>query len=71
MSSKPERPLVQNPISHLILGAIHNPERLGEMFRDGMRETAEVLLEELATRIGPPRGEPIQKEVEENDDSNS
>lgn len=49
-----DRPLVSNPLAHILLGAIHRPENLGPMVRDGIRETAGAILEELGIRLQTP-----------------
>jgi hypothetical protein len=47
----PDKPLVANPIAHVIFGAIHNPRSLGPMLRDALEETAEVLLDEAVAAM--------------------
>jgi len=45
------RPLVSNPLSHILLAAIRNPSSLAPMACDALRETSGVLLEQLGVRL--------------------
>lgn len=51
---QPPRPLVSNPLAHVILGALKNPENLGPMVKDALKQTSGVLLEELGIRLQKP-----------------
>jgi len=48
---KPDRPLVTNPLAHVLLGAIHNPESLGPMLKDALKQTAGTILEEMGVHL--------------------
>ena len=45
---------MSNPLAHILLGAIHHPESLGPMVKDGIRETAGAILEGIGIRLQTP-----------------
>jgi hypothetical protein len=53
-----DRPLVTNPLSHVLMAAIHNPKSLIPMGKSALKETAAVILAEMGIVLRPPPSSP-------------